>query len=130
VAYKNSRKWAENVIETTGNPAKLIAITDRKTIRADGKDLSFITLQVTDRKGRLVPLSDNLIEFGIEGPGEIIATDNGDPTDMMPFPSFRRKAFNGLVLIIVRSISEDEGTIKVMAKSPGLKDVTVEIKSK
>ena len=130
VAYKNSRKWAENVIETTGNPAKLIAITDRKTIRADGKDLSFITLQVTDRKGRLVPHSDNLIEFGIEGPGEIIATDNGDPTDMMPFPSFRRKAFNGLVLIIVRSISEDEGTIKVMAKSPGLKDVTVEIKSK
>jgi beta-galactosidase len=130
VTYKNGRKWAENVVETTDNPARLVAKTDRKIIYADGKDLAFITVQVTDRKGCIVPRSDNLIEFSIEGPGEIVATDNGDPTNMVPFPSHRRKAFNGLALVILRSKVENAGTITLRANSPGLKEALVEIKSR
>jgi len=112
------------------NSCLLEAKADRKIIRADGKELAFITVQVTDRNGRLVPQSYNQIEFGIDGPGEIVATDNGDPADMVPFPSHRRKAFNGLALVIVRSNGEETGTITVRAQSPGLKDARVEIKSR
>jgi beta-galactosidase len=130
VAYKNGKKWAEDLVETTGEPARLVANADRKTIKSDGKDLAFITVQVADNNKRIVPRSDNLIEFSIEGPGEIVATDNGDPTNMVPFPSHKRKAFNGLVLVIVRSDAGNKGTITIKAKSPGLKDALVEVKSK
>ena len=78
----------------------------------------------------MVPRSDNMIEFSIEGPGEIVATDNGDPTNMVPFPSHNRKAFNGLALVIVRSVAGNAGIITVKAKSPGLKDALVEVKSR
>jgi predicted Zn finger-like uncharacterized protein len=53
--------------------------------------------------GHMVPRSMQPIHFEITGPGEIVATDNGDPTDMTAFPSLERKAFNGLALVIVRS---------------------------
>jgi beta-galactosidase len=130
VAYKNGRKWAEDLVETTGESAKLDAEADRKIIKSDGKDLIFITVKVADDKNRVVPRSDNMIEFSIEGPGEIVATDNGDQTDMMPFPSHNRKAFNGLALVIVRSVAGNGGLITVNVKSPGLKDASVEVKSR
>ena len=130
VAYKNGKVWAENMVKTTGDATQLKSTPDRKEIKADGKDLSFITVQVSDDEGLMVPRSNQLIEFSIEGPGEIVATDNGDPTDMHAFPSHARKAFNGLALVIVRSDASKTGKITVTAKSEGLKYTNVEIISK
>ncbi|RQW07424.1 MAG: DUF4982 domain-containing protein, partial [Calditrichaeota bacterium] len=130
IAYKYGRKWAEDIVETTGEPVSLEAMPDREGIRSDGKDLVFITVQVTDNKKRIVPRSNNMIGFTIDGPGEIIATDNGDQTDITPFPSHNRKAFNGLALVIVRSNKGETGTITVKAKSSGMKDAVVRVKSR
>jgi len=127
VAYKNGKKWAEDVIETTGVATKLAAKADRNKIKSDGKDLSFITVQVADNNNRMVPRSDNQINFSIEGPGEIVATDNGDPTSFVPFQSRERKAFNGLALVIVRAKAGMPGTIKITAKSDGLTSTQVNI---
>ena len=130
VAYKNGKLWAETIVKTTDRPSNLVATADHNKISADGKDLSFIKVKVTDNNGLVVPGANNLIEFSIEGPGEIIATDNGDPSNMEPFSSKEREAFNGLALAIVRSISGERGTIKVTTKSDGLVNSIVEIKSK
>jgi beta-galactosidase len=118
------------VLETTGNPAKLEAKSDKSIINANGKDLAFITVQISDEKGRIVPRSNNLIEFTVDGPGEIVATDNGDPTNLVPFPSHKREAFNGLALVIVRSYLDKTGTITINAKSSGLTDTLVRINAK
>ncbi len=129
VAYKNGDVWAEDMVKTTDSPAKLEAVADRTSIKADGYDLSFITVDVQDNKGLFVANADNLVQFEIEGPGKIIATDNGDPTNMVPFPSLEKKAFNGLVLAIIRSNSGEKGEIAITAKSAGLKDAVVKINS-
>jgi beta-galactosidase len=130
VAYKNGAKWAEAVVQTTGNAFALKAMSDRKKITADGKDLAFITVQITDKNGRMVPRSNNPIEFSIEGPGEIVATDNGDSYNLESFASNKREAFNGLALVIVRSVPGKSGIFYLKAKSAGLKEVQVKIKSK
>jgi beta-galactosidase len=130
VTYKNGKAWAENSIKTTGKPAKLQAKTDRTTISADGKDLAFVTVKVTDDEGLTVPVADNLISFSIEGPGKIIATDNGNPADMTEFHSTERKAFNGLALAIIRSERGKKGHITVKVKSSGLEETRVQISSK
>jgi beta-galactosidase len=129
VAYKDGKKWAEDIVKTTDKPARLEATADRKNIKADGKDLAFVTVKVTDRNGLTVPQSDNLIIFRIKGPGTIIATDNGDPTDFTPFPSHERKIFSGLALTIIRSVAGKPGSISVTAESPGLEEAQVVIKS-
>jgi beta-galactosidase len=129
VAYKSGKKWAENVVRTTGEPARLEVSIDRNKIRADGKDLAFITARVSDKNGLTVPRANHLIKFEIDGPGEIVATDNGDPTSFAPFASHEREAFNGLALVIIRSKKRESGLITVTAKSSGLKEARVVVKS-
>jgi beta-galactosidase len=129
VAYKEGKVWAEEVVKTTGDVSALKATADRNEIAADGKDLSFITVKITDNNGLIVPRSNNKMEFSIEGPGEIIATDNGNSMDMTAFPSHDREAFNGLALVIVRSKKGEPGAITLTAKSAGLKETQIKIKS-
>ena len=125
VAYKNGKKWATDEVHTTGPATKLLLAADREKITADGKDLSYVTVTVADSKGRLVPRSMNHIKFDIEGPGEIVAVDNGDATSHEPFQAKERNAFNGLALVIVHATQP--GKITLTAHSDGLKDVTTRI---
>jgi beta-galactosidase len=127
VAYKKGRTWAADTIETTGPAAELLLSADREKITADGKDLSYITVKVTDKNGLLVAQADNPIRFDISGPGEFVAADNGDPTDLTAFPSRQRNAFNGLALVIVRSKPGEHGTIHLRARSDNLTEATIAI---
>ncbi|HUF08400.1 MAG TPA: beta-galactosidase GalB [Rhodothermales bacterium] len=129
VAYKDGEEWARDRAETAGAPARLEAETDRSTIRADGYDLSFVTVRVVDAEGRVAPRADNRIHFTIDGPGEIVATDNGDPTSFELFTSPDRKAFNGLALAIIRAKPGESGDITVTASSEGLDVAEVEIRA-
>jgi len=71
---------AETKVETTGEPASVQLTPNRKTINADGEDVSVITVSVTDAKGRIVPVAGNKINFAIEGAGKILGVGNGDPS--------------------------------------------------
>src|SRR5208337_4367327 len=130
VAYKHGKEWATDTVKTTGAPAQLLLKPDRATITGDGHDLSFITLKVADKDGLAVPRAMNPITFEISGPGEIMATDNGDPTDMNIFSSPQRKAFNGLAMAIVKAKRGQSGTITLTARSEGLEPASATINLK
>ena len=129
-AYKDGMPWASASTRTAGTPASIEAKADRNAIASDGRDLSFVTVRVLDRNGIAVPNAGNRIRFTIEGPGEIVATDNGDPTDMDAFPSHDRRAFSGLALAIVRAIPGKTGTITLRADGDHLKGASVTVDSR
>lgn len=128
VAYKDGKEWATDTVRTTGPASQLQLKPDRATIAGDGHDLSFVTLTVADKDGRRVPVAENPITFEISGPGEIVATDNGDATDMNIFSNPQRKAFNGLALAIVKAKRGQSGIITLTAKSDGLTTATTTIR--
>jgi beta-galactosidase len=130
VAYKNGKPWATDVMKTAGPAAKLTLQADRANIAADGQDLSFITVTVADKSGLLVPRSKNHIKFEIEGPGEIVATDNGDATSFEPFQAPEHSAYNGLALVIVRAKAGQPGKFTVKAEADGLKSGAIRIEGK
>ncbi|HLP76516.1 MAG TPA: beta-galactosidase, partial [Candidatus Paceibacterota bacterium] len=101
---------------------------DRKRIRADGKDLSFVTVSICDQDGRTVPRSNNRVRFEIAGPGEIVATDNGNVTCHEPFQQPGRNAFNGLCLVIIRAKAGEPGKIVLTARSEGLTGATAVVR--
>lgn len=120
VAYRDGQPWAETTVATTG-PAEAVGLEpDRATIANDGLDLSFVTVSVLDKQGRTVPRTHNPVTFDIEGPGEIVAVDNGDPTSLEPFHATQCKAFNGLCLVIVRAKRGETGSVTLTATSDGL----------
>ena len=130
VAYKNGEKWAESSVKTAGNPSQIALDADRKTIANDGKDLSFVTVKIADASGQMSPRAQNEVRFSIEGPGEIVATDNGNAIDLTSFSSKTRHAFNGLALVIVRAKPGQSGEITLRAQSAGLKSAQIALAAK
>jgi beta-galactosidase len=120
VTYRNGRRWAEDVTKTTGAAMKIVMKADRASVKADGRDLSFVTVTIADKDGMLVPRSKNRIRFEISGPGEIVAVDNGDATSHESFQAKERNAYNGLCLVIVRTKAGQRGQIKLTAQSDNL----------
>ena len=130
VAYKNGKEWATDIVKTTGKASRLNITPDRNQIVSDGVDLAFITIKVQDKDGLTVPRSHPLIKFKIEGPGEIVATDNGDATSFVPFQSHEREAYNGMALVIVKAKKGSSGIFKVKAVAGDLQPDEIVIKIK
>jgi beta-galactosidase len=120
VAYKDGKRWAEAVTKTTGPAARLTLKADHASIKADGQDLSFVTVTVADRDGQTIPRAKNRIRFEVSGPGEIVAVDNGDATSLESFQTPERNAYNGLCMVIVRAKAGQPGKIILKAQSEGL----------
>ncbi|POS69075.1 beta-galactosidase [Diaporthe helianthi] len=129
--YKDGEGWAEATIRTTGEATQLLLSTyqNRTTITADGSDLSFVSVAVSDDNGDMVHTAEPAITFSVTG-GEIVSTDNGDPTDFTPFPSKDRNAFRGLALAIVRAPAGSTGPLIVTAQAAGLKtgEITLDVR--
>lgn len=113
-------------IRTAGKPAKIILTADRNTIKANCRDLSFISVEVTDKDGNIVPYADGLINFIVNGDATIAGVDNGNPVSHEPFRTNYRKAFHGLCLLVIQS-GRNRGSVDIIAHAKGLIDGKVAI---
>ena len=135
VATKGGKVVSENVVETTGAAARIELAPDRNTIRADGQDLSFVTVRLVDSRGRLVRSDANHpLRFTLSGGGAIVGVDNGDPTSHEPFkgPTRERashKAFHGLALVVIKG-GRTAGTLTLSAAADGLTSATTQIRAR
>jgi beta-galactosidase len=129
VVYKKGKRWAEDTVATAGQPAKLLAAADRAQLHADGQDLSFVSVTIADKDGRPVPRTHDRITFKVSGPGEIVATDNGDATSFESFQSKERNAYNGKALAIVRTRAGERGKVTLTASAEGMEGAQVTLDS-
>jgi len=129
ISRKDGKTVLERVINTAGKPARIELTADRSTLKADGKDLSFITVRVLDEAGNLVPDATNQINFKVGGNGFIAGVDNGCQTSMESFKVNYRKAFNGMCLLIVQT-NKTSGNIQVEATSEGLPKAELKLETR
>jgi beta-galactosidase len=120
VGYIKGAKAAEWQLTTADKPSKIHLTADRRTIKADGQDLSYVTVEISDKNGILNPQFNNQINFSIEGEGTIAAVGNANPTSVESFQQAYRKAYEGKCLIIIRS-KKKAGQIILNASCKGLK---------
>jgi beta-galactosidase len=126
VSRKNGKVVLTQERKTAGEPAKLVLKADRGTIAADGKDLSFVTVQVVDKNGILVPDAHNIVKFEVTGDGSLAGVDNGWQTDLSSLKGSEKRAFNGLCLAILQSNGK-AGNIQLKATSAGLEGAAVQV---
>lgn len=129
VAYDaNGNAVATEEVHTAGAPHHLVLEADRKTIRADGKDLSFITVSVVDKDGNLCPHADDLVKFKVKGAGTYRAGANGNAASLDLFHEPQMHFFNGKLTAIVESLEQPD-TIQFEATAKGVKGATIEIET-
>ncbi len=119
--YINGKLVAKDVVKTAADPVKMELSADRSAIHADGTDLSYITVKITDELGTLVPEADNLVHFEIEGEGKIVGVGNGNAMSLEPAKGHERRAFSGMCQAIIQS-SGKKGNVTLKATSLGLAD--------
>ncbi|WP_274365131.1 glycoside hydrolase family 2 TIM barrel-domain containing protein [Paenibacillus thermotolerans] len=125
---ENGAVVGTDLAETAGAPAAVRLTADRSTVLADGKDLAFVTAEIVDAAGRVVPTAGHLIRFEAEGCGELAGVDNGDAASVEPYKANRRKAFHGKALAIVQALRQP-GEIVLRASSEGLAGDAIRIGS-
>lgn len=123
---KNGKLAEEKTIRTAGKPHHLVATPHRKILAANGEDLCYITIQVADKDGNIIPTDNRRVKFKVEGAGSFEATANGDPTSLLPFQKPEMDLFSGAATAIVRS-ADKEGIITFTASANGVKPVTTTI---
>ncbi|CAN5673516.1 hypothetical protein BH10ACI4_BH10ACI4_11230 [soil metagenome] len=129
VGMRGGRRVAESVLTSADRAVGLRMTADRSQVQADGEDLSFITVEAVDSKGRLQPHADGEVQFSVGGPGVIAAVGNGDGQDDASYHGDRRKLFQGRALVVIRT-SRNAGPIKLTAKASGMSDGVVTVESK
>ncbi len=121
VAYDNDgNPAAEKIVKTAGKPHHLVLTPNRRSLEANGDDLLYVTVQVADKDGNIVPTDSRLVKFKVDGAGSFEATANGDPTCVLPFQNPEMKLFSGATTAILRS-GKTPGTIRLRATAPGVK---------
>ncbi len=122
------RTVGRSSVTTFGSASKLELAADRSTIKADGYDLSYVTIDVKDANGNVVENAKDEITVKVTGNGRLLALDNGDQVDHEPYQSGRRKAMAGKLIAIVQA-DKNSGPITVTATAAGLTEASLQLQT-
>ena len=127
VAYNADGSVAgEKTMRTAGKPHHLVVSSNRDSLMADGDDLAYLTVQVADKDGNIVPGETRRVKFKVTGAGEFEATTNGDPTCVLPFTNPEMDLFAGAATAIVRA-GKTPGKLTFTATAKGLKPAIISL---
>ncbi|MCP4450386.1 MAG: glycoside hydrolase family 2 protein, partial [Planctomycetes bacterium] len=128
VSYKDGQVIGDAVMRTAGAPARLKLTADRSTLKADGDDLSYILVEALGSRGTANAVANNLVQFEVTGPAEIVGVGNGNPLSVEPFDAHYRMLFYGKAMLIIRSLSGQPGAVQIHAMSQGLEAASLNVR--
>lgn len=128
VAVENNKEVETTILQTAGEAAKIKLTADRKEITANGQDLIYVTIELTDKDGLFQPNAQNRLHFKIDGPGIIAGIDNADLKDIDQYTGDTRKAWHGRALVVIRS-TQLAGDIKLTVTTLGLEESSLMIRA-
>ncbi|HEY9197178.1 MAG TPA: DUF4982 domain-containing protein, partial [Mucilaginibacter sp.] len=124
----SGKEMETTVLQTAGDAAKIKLTADRKEITADGQDLCYVSIELTDKDGIPQPDAINRLTFKIEGPGVIAGIANADMKDTDPYTGNTHKAWHGRALVVIKS-THNAGDIRLKVSSAGLSEAGLNIKT-
>lgn len=128
IGYTNNKQVNVSILQTAATTQNINMVADRSQINADGQDLSYVQITLTDANGVINPKAENLVKFEIEGPGEIVAVGNGKPTSLESYQLPQRKAWQGKCLVIIKA-NKNAGKITLKAIADGIPATTTTIET-
>lgn len=123
----NGKETTSQTLKTVDKPTAIRLTADRSVIRTNRNDLAYITTEVVDASGEVIPYADDVkVKFEISGQGKLAGVGNGNPKDLASFQHPERKTYQGVCLTIVRP-ETTPGIINIKATSEGLKEYNLEV---
>jgi beta-galactosidase len=127
--YSNGKKVRETSLYSSGEPVQIVLSADRQQILANGEDLCYVTVELTDAAHHLNPKAENLVRFFVEGPATIAGVGNANPVSLESYQQPKRKAWRGKCLVVLKATGT-AGNIILHASAEGLPGATLHIISR
>ncbi len=124
--YTGNKQVATAALHTASEPVNIKLTADRSHIKADGEDLSYITVELLDKNGNRNPEAENEIQFSVQGAGTIAGVGNANPRSIESYQQPHRNAWQGRCLVIVKA-DKKKGTIVLKASGEGLQSSSITI---
>lgn len=99
----NRQEVKESILQTSGEPASIKLTTDRKHILASGEDLAYITLEVIDKNGNIVPDANIPLNVDVKGRATLLAAASANLKDLEPKTSSKVTTYKGRAIAVIRS---------------------------
>lgn len=129
VGMVNGKETEIKTLKTAGETAKIKLSPDNTTLKADGQDLIYVMVGLTDAQGIPQPNAENQLTFEVTGAGTIAGVANANLKDIDPYVSTHHKAWKGQALLIIKS-KREKGTIQLKVTSPGIQSQILTLKAK
>jgi beta-galactosidase len=129
VGYSAGKIIKQTHITTADKVDKIKLTADRKTLKADNQDLSYITVELVDKQGNINPEGEKMINFSVSGDAEIVGVGNANPVSLESYQQQKRKTWKGKCLVIIKA-GKKAGSISLFAKSTGMKPSKIILESK
>ena len=129
VGYSTGKIIKQTHITTADKVDKIKLTADRKTLKADNQDLSYITVELVDKQGNINPEGEKMINFSVSGDAEIVGVGNANPVSLESYQQQKRKTWKGKCLVIIKA-GKKAGSISLFAKSTGMKPSKIILESK
>ncbi len=127
VAYKNGEKIGEATVKTAGEAKQLRLTPDRNTLKADGMDLCYITIEMVDENNVVCPLAMDNLEFSVNGAAKLMGVANGNSMGHDSFTDATHPLFYGKAVAVLRNIPGQAGIATLSVKSEGGIESQIEI---
>jgi beta-galactosidase len=128
VGISNGRELETVTLTTASKAARLRLSADRTRLKSDGQDLAFVTVEVVDQNGEVLPQADQAVTFQVEGAATLAGVGNGDMTTSESYQANPHRVYQGRELLVLRS-THTKGRIKLTATAPGLPPATINLRS-
>ncbi len=114
--YRSGTEVCYDTLQTAGEPAGLDFF--RTVVHSKNFDYDLVQLEIrmTDKDKILVPHASSLLEFELDGEGEIIGVCNADYSSLEPYKANQRKLFEGRCLVIIKAADSEKCTLKVRSE--------------
>jgi beta-galactosidase len=129
VGRNGGREAATQTVQSAGPAARVRLVPDAASVSAAWDDVVFVRAYIEDEQGIVVPLANDLVTFNVNGPGALLAVDNGDCMSTELFQASQRKAYGGRCVAMVRATA-GSGEITITAHAAGLKSGSTVISAK
>ncbi len=124
VGFSAGKPAAEIYLYTASEAASLALSPDRVHLKADGQDLSYVTVELLDTQGRMHPCADREVYFTVQGAGSLAAVGSANPTSTENYVGHIRSTFHGRCLVALKA-GIQPGTIILRAQADGVSTAEV-----
>lgn len=127
VGYIGGKQLGLAKLFTAASASQFRLQADRTALPADGQDLSYVMVELTDAKGVRNPKAEDLVTFEIEGPATIAGVASANPMSTESYQQPRRKAWRGRCLVIVKG-GRKSGEVVLRTRAQGLTPGEIRLK--